>query len=306
MNTSEVVAERSQGQAPRPRLGIALLPGQVLYQLTLLARSPMVPFITIAVPLILLIALDLVTPEMTLRSLGGIPVAQFLTPAMGSFAVLNAGFVNIIIGMTLARQQGTLRRLRSTPLPTWTYLVGRLLAAAVVATLSTGVVLAVGVVFLHTHFQVSAAPSLLGVIAMGLMASCAVGMAASGLVRSADAALPASYAVLLPVAFISQVFFPAPTETAWLHHLADLMPVAPFADAMEAAFARTPHGLTGDQFAVLLVWTVAGFAFALLDYRWEPRHGQVLKLPTFRSRQRPLAPLHDEQRVTEPSSESHR
>lgn len=294
MNTLERRGERRCEAHARPRLGIAVLPSQVLYQLTLLARSPMVPFISIVVPLILLIALDLVTPEMTLRSLGGIPVAQFLTPAMGTFAVLNAGFVNIIIGMTLARQQGTLRRLRSTPLPTWTYLVGRLLAAAVVAALSTGVVMAVGVVFLHTHFQAAATSSLLGAFAMGLLASCAVGMAASGLVRSADAALPVSYAVLLPVAFISQVFFPAPTETAWLHRVADLLPVAPFADAMQSAFARTPHGLTIDQFAVLLVWTVAGFATALLDYRWEPQREQLFRVPTLRGTRGPAAVPEDE------------
>jgi ABC-2 type transport system permease protein len=254
----------------------------------------MVPFISIAVPLILLIALDLVTPEMTLRSLGDVPVAQFLTPAMGSFAVLNAGFVNIIIGMTLARQQGTLRRLRSTPLPTWAYLVGRLIAAAIVATASTGLVLGVGVVFLHTHWQSSAMPSLLGAFAMGLTASCAVGMAAAGLIRSAEAALPVSYAVLLPVAFISQVFFPAPTETAWLHHVADLLPVAPFADAMEAAFERSPHGLTSEQFVVLLVWTVLGFAAAMLNYRWEPQREQLFRLPTIRRRRPPSTPLPNE------------
>jgi ABC-2 type transport system permease protein len=295
MNAAKHRVEPRRAAARRPRLGITLLPGQVLYQVILLARSPMVPFISVAIPLILLVALDLVTPEMTLRSLGGIPVVQFLTPAMGSFAVLNAGFVNVIIGMTLARQQGTLRRLRSTPLPTWTYLVGRLLAAAIVATLSTGVVLSVGVVFLHTHLQSSAIPSLLGTFTMGLAASCAVGLAASGLIRSAEAALPVSYAVLLPVAFISQVFFPAPTEAAWLHHLANLAPVAPFADAMESAFAPTPHGLTPDQFAVLLLWTIIGFATALLDYRWEARRAQqLLKLPNLRHRRRPPMPLQNE------------
>lgn len=82
------------------------------------------------------------------------------------------------------------------------------------------------------------------------------------------------------------------------------VPAAWCPEAKESAFARTPHGLTGDQLAVLLVWTVAGFAFALLDCRWEPRHEHLLKLPTFRARRRPLAPLHDEQRVTEPNSES--
>src|ERR1017187_2608666 len=179
--------------ATRPRLGIALVPSQVRYQLVLLARNPMASFISIVIPLMLLIALDLVTPEMTLQSLGNVRIVQFLTPAMGSFAVLNAGFVNVVIGMTLSRQQGTLRRLRTTPLPTWSYLAGRIGATAIVAVLSTTIVLAVGVLLLHAKLPASAIPSLVGTFAAGLVASCAMGMAASGLVRSSEAALPLAY-----------------------------------------------------------------------------------------------------------------
>ena len=261
----------------RPRFGIALVPGQVRYQLLLLARSPMVPFISIVIPLMLLVALDLVTPEMTLRSLGNETLPQFLTPAMGTFAVLNAGFVNVVIGMTLSRQQGTLRRLRTTPLPTWCYLAGRLGAAAIVAVLSTVMVFAVGVLFLHAKLPLTAMPSVVETLATGLVASCAMGMAVSGLIRSSEAALPLAYAVLLPVSFISQVFFPAPAETAWLRHVAAVLPVAPFANAMEAAFLPVARGLTTEQLLVLLAWAVGGFVLAIADFRWEPRQTPLIR-----------------------------
>ena len=266
----------------RPRRGITLVPGQVAYQLVLLARSPMGPFISVIIPLMLLIALDLVTPEMTLQSLGNIGITQFLTPAMASFAVLNAGFVNIIIGMTLGREQGILLRLRTTPLPTWAYLAGRIGAAAIVAALAVVVVVAVGIVFLHAHLAASALPSLLGIFALGVATFCALGMAASGLAPSPEAALPLAYAVLLPVAFISQVFFPAPTEAAWLRNLADALPVAPFAAAMEAVFSRHPHGITLRQLTVLLAWGGGGFLLTLATYHWEPRRQRA-------SRRRPRA-----------------
>jgi ABC-2 type transport system permease protein len=229
------------------------------------------PFVSIIIPLMLLIALNLVTPEMTLQSLGNIRVIQFLAPAMASFAVLNAGFVNIVIGMTLGREQGILKRFRNTPLPTWVYLAGRLGAAAIVAALAAGVVLAVGILFLHAHLAASAVPSLIGIFALGLATSSALGMAVSGLVPSPEAALPLAYAVLLPIAFISQVFFPAPTEAAWLRHLADALPVAPFANAMETVFSRKPHGFTLGQLTVLLAWGGGGFLFTLATYHWEPR-----------------------------------
>jgi ABC-2 type transport system permease protein len=249
-----------------------MLPRQILYQLTLLARDPMGSFISVVIPLMLLIALDLVTPEMTLSSLHGVAVAQFLTPAMASFAVLNAGFVNIVIGMTLAREQGILTRFRPTPLPTWVYMSARVVAASIVALFSAATVITVGVVALHAHLALASLPGLFGVFALGLAASCALGLAASGIVPAAEAALPLAYAVLLPVAFISQVFFPAPTETAWLHHLADALPVAPFASALQAPFLGLPTGFSSTQLTVLIAWCVGGVLFAMATYQWRPGH----------------------------------
>ena len=86
----------------RPRVGATLVPGQIWYQLRLTVRNPLGAFVTLVIPVMLLVALDLVTPEMTLQSLGNVPVVQFLTPAMAAFAVLNAGFVDTIVDTTLA------------------------------------------------------------------------------------------------------------------------------------------------------------------------------------------------------------
>ena len=259
----------------RPRSGVALVPGQIRYQLLLLVRNPMAPFISVVMPLMLLVALDLVTPEMTLASLGHETIAQFLTPAMTSFAVINAGFVNIVIGMTLGRELGILKRLRNTPLPSWAYLAGRLAAAAIVAAIASAMVIGVGIVFLHAHLETSALPGLLATLALGFVTSCALGMAASGFVRSAEAALPLAYAVLLPVAFVSQVFFPSPSEAEWLRHVADALPVAPFASAMQKAFLPGAHGLSGGQAAVLLAWAGGGLVLAVINYRWEPRRDRA-------------------------------
>ncbi len=263
-------APPASGTSERPRLGLALAPGQVRYQLLLLVRNPLGSFITVVVPLMLLIALDLVTPEMTLQSLGGVPVVQFLTPAMASFAVLNAGFVDVVVGTTVARDQGVLRRLHATPLPTWALLIGRLGASAIVAAGSVLVVLGVGIIFLHAHLASSAIPGLVLSTTVGLLVSFALGVVCSTLVPSTEAALPVAYGLMLPVAFISEVFFPAPGEAAWLRSVAAALPVAPFAHAMESAFAVPPHGMTGGQLGVLLAWGVGAAVVAIFTFRWEP------------------------------------
>ena len=157
----------------RPRVGATLVPGQIWYQLRLTVRNPLGAFVTLVIPVMLLVALDLVTPEMTLQSLGNVPVVQFLTPTMAAFAVLNVGFVDTIVGTTLAREKGVLKRLHATPLPRWTYSAGRLGSAVIVATCSVVAVLAVGVVFFHAHIAAASLAPFAASAVAGLVATFA-------------------------------------------------------------------------------------------------------------------------------------
>lgn len=254
----------------RPRLGVVLIPRLLWYQLLLLLRSPIGTFISLVIPLMLLVALDLVTPEMTLQSLSGLRVAQFLTPAMASFAVLNVGFVDVVIGVTLARDEGILRRLHSSPLPAWVYFAGRFAMAVVVAASAVTIVCAVGVIFLHVHLASGSLARLAATAAAGLVTSFSLGLAVSAIVPSALGALPIAYALLLPVAFISQVFFPAPTEAHWLRDLAGALPVQPFANGMEAAFSASSRPLSGHGLFVMGCWTLGAIVVAMAFFSWDP------------------------------------
>lgn len=256
----------------RPRASLALVPGQVAYQLVLLVRSPLPAFITLVIPVMLLVALDLVTPEMILHVLGGVRVTQFLTPAMAAFAVLNAGFVETVIGTALARERGVLKRLRATPLPGWAYLAGHLGAALAVAACSVAAVLLVGIGVLHADLPGARLGPLVGAATAGIATSFALGVAVGGLVRSADAALPVSYGLLLPIAFISGVFFPAPAEASWLQSTARFLPAEPIARSIEAAFGNEPpYGITAGQLGVLAAWTAGALLVAALLFSWQPR-----------------------------------
>ena len=255
----------------RARAGVALVPRLVTYHLRLLSRNPTGAFISLIIPLMLLVALDLVTPEMTLRSLGSVPVAQFLTPAMASFAILNVGFVDVVISLTLARDEGTLRRFRCSPLPTWVYLAGRLATAVVIGALAVAAVVAVGIGLLHAQLDSDMLWRFVATGGAGLLTSFALALAVSVLVPSALAALPIAYGLLLPVAFISQVFFPAPTEARWLRFVAGILPIQPIANGMEACFSASTSPLQAHGLVVLGCWTLGGLVVGLVLFSSEPR-----------------------------------
>ena len=96
--------------------------------------SPMAAFATLVIPLMVLLAVNLLYSGTHLNSRGGIAYAQFFTPAMVAFAVVNACYMSVISSTTPARDRGILKRIRSTPLPSWVYTTGRIVSPGLVAT----------------------------------------------------------------------------------------------------------------------------------------------------------------------------
>lgn len=259
-----------------PRLGsgnpLAVALGQVRYQLRLLARSPLSTFTVVVIPLLLLVTLKAVTPADALAALRGGRYIDFLTPAMATFALLNAAYINVITGVVLARDTGVLKRLRGTPLSTWSHLTGRLAAAVITGTAASGIVVAVGVVLLDAHLAAGQLGWGLLLIVLACCCLSVLALAVSVVVPKPDSALPIAYGTVLPLGFISDVFFPATTAPRWLHHVADAFPVAPLSHATESLFRAKTTGwpMTGTGLATVLGWTAAAAVIAVATFRWEP------------------------------------
>lgn len=258
---------------PRRRSPVVLVAAQVHYQLRLLIRSPLSTFTIAVIPLLLLVTLNAVMPADALAALrGGGRYIDFLTPAMATFAVVNAAYINTITSVVLARDSGILKRLRATPLPAWTHVAGRLVAALATSTIAAGVVTAVGVLLLGAHLD--AARLGYGVLLVVVASVCltVLGLALSVVVPKPDSALPIAYGTVLPLCFTSDVFFPATSAPQWLHDVAALFPLAPIAHAAEAQFGGTAGGwpMTTGEVVTVVAWTVGGAILAIAAFRWEP------------------------------------
>lgn len=260
-------------EAPhRSRPGPLLALGQVRYQLLVLLRSPLSFFLTLVVPLLLLLSLDVLKPGFAATIPGGLSYAQFLAPAVSAFALLNAAYVTTITGLVLAREEGVLRRLRGTPLPAWTYLMGRFGQVLVTSAVSVAVIVGTGVAFFGVHMVWSAFGYFAAAAALGLVCFFLVGVAVTVAVPKNETALPVAYGTMLPVAFISDVFFPSVNAPHWLHDLASALPVAPVARAMEAAFSPATRSwpMTNSGLLTTLAWSAAAAVIIALAFRWEP------------------------------------
>jgi ABC-2 type transport system permease protein len=247
--------------------GIGLTLRQVRYENLAFWRNPAAAFFTFVFPLLFMVIFNVLFG-------GGEDGGRFFTPAIIVFSVITATFTNIAMSLTMARDEGILKRIRGTPLPAWAYLGGRILHAAGVALLLVVIVAAFGAVFYGVPVPWAQLPALLVTLLLGAATFCALGLAVAAFVPNADAAPAVVNAAILPLLFISNVFIPLQNAPEWINVVSEIFPVRHFADAMLRIYDVNTlgAGFSNGDLAVMAIWGVIGLFVAARFFSWEPRH----------------------------------
>jgi len=250
----------------------ALVAHQVRYEQKAYWRNPASAFFTFVFPLVFLVIFASLNGGLTV--LGGLAYNQFYVPAIIAFGVMSATYTQLAITLSLRRQSGELKRLRSTPLPSWALITGLIGNSVVVAVLITVLTSALGITVYGVVFP-GHWLALLVALFVGAATFCGIGVLVSTLVPNADAAPAIVNAVFFPVVFLSGTFFPVPAGSV-LARIADILPVRHFNQAVFTAFdPRLPHGpargFAWNDIAVLALWGAAASLLAVRRFRWEPR-----------------------------------
>jgi ABC-2 type transport system permease protein len=247
--------------------GIGLTLRQVRYENLAFWRNPAAAFFTFVFPLLFMVIFNVLFG-------GGEDGGRFFTPAIIVFSVITATFTNIAMSLTMARDEGILKRIRGTPLPAWAYLGGRILHAAGVALLLVVIVAAFGAVFYGVPVPWAQLPALLVTLLLGAATFCALGLAIAAFVPNADAAPAVVNAAILPLLFISNVFIPLQNAPDWIDVVSGIFPVRHFADAMLRIYDvnTVGAGFSVGDLGAMAIWGVIGLFVAVRFFSWEPRH----------------------------------
>lgn len=243
--------------------GVGLAVRQVAYENRAFWRNPAAAFFTFAFPLLFMLIFNVLFGE---------GAGRFFTPAIMVFAVVTATFTNLAMMVTIARDEGILKRVRGTPLPTWAYLAGRIGHAVAIAFLLVVIVAGFGALLYDVPVPWDALPALLLVLVVAAVTFSALGLALSGVIPNADAAPAIVNATILPALFISNVFIQMSAAPDWLDAISHLLPTRHFADAMISLYGGGGSAaVPWTEIGVLAAWGVAGILLALRFFSWEPR-----------------------------------
>jgi ABC-2 type transport system permease protein len=258
-----------------PAVPVQLL-RHVGYQIRTFVRTPIAVFFTILLPLIMLVLFNALFGgnEVDTGS-GQWPLSQFYTGALAAFTAVSATFTNLANIVPIRRDEGVLKRWRGTPERSWVFLGGLVGSALALAAAGVVITLCLGVVAYDLDIDAAKVPAAIVTFLVGVAAFAAMGMAVAGLCPSASAASALANAIILPMAFISDVFIAIEDPPAWLDTLGDILPLKPFVQAFQDTLnpAVEAPAFQWDKLARVAVWGIAGLVVALKWFRWEPARG---------------------------------
>jgi ABC-2 type transport system permease protein len=257
------------------RRDLGLVVWQTRYEQRAFWRNRGRGFFTFVFPLMFLVIFASIFKGRTISGRGSIPYDDYFVPGILAYGVIATTYVNMAINTAILRDEGILKRMQGTPLPRWAYIAGRIVSTVLITAAMTVATLALGAVVYGVQVRAGTLPGVIVSLILGTACFTTIGIGITRFIPNAEAAPAIVNFTVLPLTFISGIWFTTNGMPGWLVDVAKFFPVRPLADGLQYAF--NPHttgsGLKGADIETLVIWTVVG-AFLMVRFLRVPQ-GEV-------------------------------
>jgi ABC-2 type transport system permease protein len=194
-----------------------------------------------------------------------------IVPGIAGMSVMSTTFTALAYNMTFLREQGVLKRIRGTPMPAISYLLGIAANAVTNTGLQIGIITVAGRVFFGTGWPRDW-PELIVFVAAGVVCFASLGVAFSHAIPNFESTSAYVNAVFLPVILISGVFYDAARAPGFIKGIAEGLPLVHLIDGLSGAMVKGTSIATNiSALGVIAVWAALGIALAVRGFSWEQR-----------------------------------
>jgi ABC-2 type transport system permease protein len=245
---------------PALRRDLGLVGWQVRYEQRLYWRNRVRGVFTFVFPLMFLVIFASINRGAHLKQLGGLPYNDFFVPGILAYGIIGTTYVNLAISTAILRDEGILKRMQGTPLPTWGYVAARIGSTVLIVAAITVVTLALGAIAYGVDVRTATLPGLIATLVLGTAVFTTLGIGITRFISNADVAPVVVNLTVLPLTFISGVWFPTNGMPKLLEDVAKIFPIRALADGLQYAF--NPHtagpGFNATDLRSLAIWTAVG------------------------------------------------
>jgi ABC-2 type transport system permease protein len=256
---------------------------RILYELRLYFRQGDTVFFTFLFPIVMLSVFAVAFS--TSKNIGtapdgsgGISYAAYYLPGMVAAGMLLSGVQNLGVDIAREKGDGTLKRLGGTPLPVFSYFLGKIGMVLTSAIMQVVLLLLVARVAFNVALPTDAGRwmTFVWVFLFGVITSCVLGIAVSALPRSGKSATAVIIPIVLLLQFISGVYLSFSQLPDWLKNVASIFPLKWMAQGMRSvflpeSFETVEQGGTWNLAGVAIVmavWLVVGLVLCRYTFRW--------------------------------------
>jgi ABC-2 type transport system permease protein len=194
-----------------------------------------------------------------------------IVPGIAGMSVMSTTFTALAYNMTFLREQGVLKRIRGTPMPGISYLLGIAGNAVTNTALQIAIITVAGRVFFGTGWPRDWGELLLFVVA-GVICFASLGVAFSHAIPNFESTSAYVNAVFLPVILISGVFYDVHHVPGFIRGIAQGLPLVHLIDGLSGAMVKgTSLGTNISAMGVIAAWALLGVALAVRGFSWEQR-----------------------------------
>jgi ABC-2 type transport system permease protein len=244
---------------------LALLWRQYRFERHLFWRNPSAAFFNFLLPLIFLALFGAIVS-------GRRHDLAIIVPGIAGMSVMSTTFTALAYNLTFLREQGVLKRIRGTPLPSGVYLGGLALNAVTNAAIQIGIVVIAARVVFGLGWPADGL-ELVVFVALGVVCFASLGVALSHAIPNFESAPAVVNAVFVPVILISGVFFDVKHVPSFLRDIAQALPLTHLINGISGGLVAQ-HGDLGSHLTALWVigiWTIVGVVLAVRGFSWEAR-----------------------------------
>ena len=208
----------------------------------------------------------------------GVTFSQYFVAGMIASGLVNTGFQQLAITIPMERDDGTLKRLRGTPMSVSSYFIGKALLVTILMIVQTILLLFFGSVVFDLNLPTD--PMLwwnfTWLVILGSVCSTVLGIAFSVVPKSGRGASAVVSPIVIILQFFSGVFFVFTSLPVWMQQFAALFPLKWLTQGMRSVFLPEDFAMQevagdwelGKTALILIIWLVIGLFVSIKTFKW--------------------------------------
>jgi ABC-2 type transport system permease protein len=234
----------------------------------LFLREPVNAFFTLIFPLMMLVLFATIYGTVPPPNGDGRGAIDALIPSFTAMVIGITGLMPITITLATYRENGILRRLRTTPLSPLVVMVAQVVVVFLMTGLGVLLLFTAGTLFYHVRFTGSAL-SLLAGFTLSSLSFFGIGFVLAGVLPNARTAQVVAMSLLYPMLILSGAAWPRELMPAAVQKVAAFVPLTYVVNLLRGLWngaAWSGHLL---DVGVLVGMLVVGLVISVKTFRWE-------------------------------------